>query len=132
MTTFAVGDELEPLVTAPISRLQIAYMGVAMRDPNLIHFEEDAARAAGLPGTVAHGTFAQSYLGCAVTRLVGIARLRSLEVQLLAPVMPHDVLTVGGTVTAMSDDEIVCTLQALRGDGTVVARGTAQISADGG
>jgi acyl dehydratase len=123
------GDRLPPLELEPLNRLQIAYMTVAMRDPNPVHVDDAFAREAGLPGAIAHGTFAVSYLGVAVSRHVGIDALRRLRVDLTGPVFPGDRLT-----TEVSIDDVEDTgtgwvaharLCATNQQGTVVARGQA-------
>jgi acyl dehydratase len=99
-------------------------MAVAMRDPNPVHVEDDLARRAGLPTAIAHGTFAVSYVGMAVSRAVGVRRLDELDVRLLAPVFPGDALRA--TATAIPDDRGAqrADVELHTGDGRLVARGT--------
>jgi acyl dehydratase len=115
-------------MTPVMDRMRIAYMTVAMRDPNLVHVEDAYAAKAGLPSVIAHGTFAVSYLGIAVSRLVGVDALRRLKVTLLAPVFPGDQLRLEATVTTVEPDDggtVTVTLSATNADGTRVARGEA-------
>lgn len=123
------GDQLEPVIAPPIDITRLAYMAVAMRDPNPVHLDDSFAQQIGLPGVIAHGTFAISYLGAAITRQVGVNHLRTLNVELMAPVFIGDVLTTGVTVDAIEPakgDEVVhATLQVANQAGTPVARGRA-------
>lgn len=125
---------LPTLTGPPLDRLKIAYMAVAMRDPNPVHVEDETARAAGLPGAIAHGTFAVSYVGMAVSRAVGVARLDELDVTLLAPVRPGDALTATTTVQDVGNGGRATAAVELRTGGDVlVARGTVRYStSDGG
>lgn len=123
------GDRLPELEVGPLSRIQVAYMTVAMRDPNPVHVDDDFARQAGLPGAIAHGTFAVSALGISVSRHVGVDALRRLQVNLTAPVFPGDRLTTEVVVQEIEDAEEGCVvhagLQARNQEGTTVARGRA-------
>jgi acyl dehydratase len=125
----APGDRLPDLEIGPISRIQVAYMTVAMRDPNPVHVDDDFARQAGLPGAIAHGTFAVSALGTAVSRHVGVDALRRLKVELTAPVFPGDRLTTEVTVDDVEDAEVGgvvhARLVARNQAGATVARGRA-------
>lgn len=125
----SAGDRLPDLEIGPVSRIQIAYMTVAMRDPNPVHVDDTFAREAGLPGAIAHGTFAVSYLGAAVSRHVGVDGLRRLRVDLTGPVFPGDRLTTEVTVDDVEDTEAGwvahARLRATNQQGTTVARGQA-------
>jgi acyl dehydratase len=117
-------DALTAGIASPaLDRMRLAYMTVAMRDPNPVHLEDEAARRSGLPSHIAHGTFAVAYLAATVSRLAGIDRLRELDVRLVAPVFGGDRLQTSGEVEAPDTVAVV----ASRQDGTVVARGTVRI-----
>lgn len=113
------------LVTPEVTRLRIAYMTVAMKDPNLVHMEDDYAKLSGLPQVIAHGTFAVSYVGAAVSRAVGVTNVKRLKVELTAPVFPRDVITVRFTEVedqnGLANGKLVAHNQA----GDLVARGLA-------
>lgn len=116
----------DPLLTTPeVTRLRIAYMTVAMKDPNLVHMEDDYAKLSGLPQVIAHGTFAVSYLGAAVSRAVGIDNVKRLKVELTAPVFPRDVITVRFTDVEEEARTSTGKLVAHNQAGDMVARGLA-------
>lgn len=127
--TYAIGDRLPALASAVVDRMRIAYMAVSMRDPNLVHVEDDYAKRCGLPGVIAHGTFVVSYLGLTVSRVVGVDALRRLRTELTAPVFPGDAVTTEATVTAVEPDGdgelVTVALRAVGADGTTVGRGEA-------
>jgi len=125
----SIGDELPSIRTPPMDRMRLAYMAVAMRDPNPVHLDDDFAQGIGLPGVIAHGTFAVSYVGAAISRHVGVDRIRTFNVELTAPVFIGDELTTQvttGMVHSMGDETILEGVLSVRNqDGTLVARGSA-------
>jgi acyl dehydratase len=121
-----MGNFADPLLTTPeVTRLRIAYMTVAMKDPNLVHMEDEYARLSGLPQVIAHGTFAVSYVGAAVSRAVGVANVSRLKVELTSPVFPGDVITIRITEVEEGGAESTGRLTAVNQAGTQVARGVA-------
>lgn len=122
---------IDPIQTPEISRMRLAYMAVAMRDPNPVHVDDAFAAQTGLPSVIAHGTFAVSYLGAVVSRHVGVAALRRLKVELTAPVFPGESLLASVEVhpeTVDHDGVAIAsgTLTATKPDGTLAARGLAE------
>ena len=111
-----------------MDRLRIAYMAVAMRDPNLVHVEDEYAKRSGLPGVIAHGTFVVSYLGAVLGRAEGVDAVRRFRVDVTAPVSPGDVLTTDAEVVevaASAEGQLVSVqLVAREAGGRVVARGS--------
>jgi acyl dehydratase len=109
--------------------MRIADLAVSMRDPNLVHVEDEYARRCGLPGVIAHGTFVVSQLGAAVSRAVGVAALRRLQVDLTAPVFPGDTVRAEAEVTEVAgsaEGELVTVrLTATKHDGSIAGRGSA-------
>ena len=133
MPQFREGDELPPVVSPPIRRLEIAYMTVAMRDPNPVHLDDEVGRAAGLPSAIAHGTFPLACLGNVITRHAGIAALQQLEVEILGPTFPGDRLecrgVVGDVESTAHNDVVTVDLTATNDSGALIARGRARFSA---
>ena len=125
--TLSPGDTIGPLTSPDIARMNIAYMAVAMRDPNPVHTEDEFAQQAGLPRVIAHGTFPLGYVGALLTQTFGFDRVRSWQAALVAPVFPHDCLRVTGTVREQQGDELRVDLQVVNRDDTVVARGSATV-----
>lgn len=75
-----------------VNRMRIAWMAVAISDPNPIHVEDDIARSAGFPSVIAHGTFAVGAVGAAVGRRFGAGRVRRVALRLTAPSFPGDLV----------------------------------------
>ena len=49
------GDAIPAITSPAISHLQLALYASAGADHNPIHVDEEAAKAGGLPGIIAHG-----------------------------------------------------------------------------
>ncbi|WP_410673124.1 MaoC/PaaZ C-terminal domain-containing protein [Amycolatopsis sp. cmx-4-68] len=63
--------------------------GPAAGDPMPIHLDDEVARAAGLPGIIAHGLCTMAFTSWAVlTSVAPAGRLRRLAVRFAAPVLP--------------------------------------------
>jgi acyl dehydratase len=108
---------------ARVDRMAIAWMAVALEDPNPIHVEDEVARAAGFPSVIAHGTFPIGAIGALLTRQRGAGAVRSLDVRLVAPTYPGETVTA---VAGPGDGELDVSAHA--GD-RVVARGRAEVAA---
>ena len=89
----------EPAFTAAVSRMSIAWMAVAITDPNPIHVEDEVARAAGFPSVIAHGTFPVGAIGAAVAAKHGAGSVRRLSVRLTAPTFPGDTIVAAASAT---------------------------------
>jgi acyl dehydratase len=130
-----VGDVLPELNSPTMDRMHLAYMTVAMRDPNLVHLEDEYAAQSGLPGVIAHGTFVVAYAGAAVSRAVGVEAIKHLKVDVTAPVFLGDVLRAHAEVVDLerSADGETATLRLLvtRQDGAQVGRGRAVVVQQG-
>ena len=97
------GEAVPPLVKDPITKVQLVKYAGASGDSNLIHTDLETARAAGLPGIIAHGMLSMGFLGQFLVGLVGPEGVRRLRVRFNAVVRPGDVLTCRGTVTSVRE-----------------------------
>jgi len=95
-----VGDAIPALTTPAISHLQLALYAGAGADHNPIHVDQEAAKAGGLPGIIAHGMLPLGFLGQLLTRWVPQRRVRSLSARFVAMAFPGDVITCSGKVAA--------------------------------
>jgi acyl dehydratase len=87
--------------------------------------EDDYAKLSGLPQVIAHGTFAVSYVGTALSRVVGVDNIKRLKVDLTAPVFPGDIISVDLINIEENGDTTTGTLTAVNQTGVQVARGSA-------
>ena len=93
--------ELEP-VTWQVTREQIRAYADASGDANPIHLDDEVARAAGLPGVIAHGMLGMAQLANFVVGWAGDhRRLRTLRCRFAGMIQPGDAITFTGQVTGV-------------------------------
>jgi acyl dehydratase len=99
--TVTRGDAL-PEVSHTIERLDLIRYAGASGDFNVIHWNDELARAAGLPGVIAHGMFSMALAARMVSAYAGDpAAIKRLKVRFSAMIRPGQTLTVHGQVAAM-------------------------------
>lgn len=104
-----VGTQL-PDRTVPITRADLVRYCGASGDFNVLHWNEQAAIAVGLPNVIAHGMFTMSQAGRLVTDWAGDpGAVESLTVRFSRPVIVANddqgaALAVSGTVEELLDD----------------------------
>ncbi|MFJ1762951.1 MaoC/PaaZ C-terminal domain-containing protein [Amycolatopsis sp. NPDC088138] len=100
--------------------------GPAAGDPMPIHLDEDVARAAGLPGIIAHGLCTMAFTSWALLTEIGessVDRLRRLAVRFASPVLPGQDLST----SIWSAGPGVYAFETTVGDKVVVKDGLAEI-----
>jgi acyl dehydratase len=121
-----VGDVLPPL-SAPITRLDLVRYAGASRDFNIIHWNERAATAVGLPNVIAHGMLTMALAGRVVTDWLGDpGAVVEYAVRFTRPVIVADpegaVLEVTAKVVSKADGLIGVDISAKADGQTVLAR----------
>jgi len=97
----AAGDDIGEL-REPIDRLDLIRYAGASGDFNVIHWNDEAATAVGLPGVIAHGMYSMGVAARLVTGWAGDpAALRRLRVRFSAMIRPGQTLRVGGEVAEL-------------------------------
>ena len=105
-----VGDEL-PTLERVVTREDVKEYADASGDQNPLHLNDDAAKAAGFPGVIAHGMYTMSYLATSIVRWAGdVSALTRLRVQFRAPVFAGETIVAGGTVIDVQADRRTATL----------------------
>ncbi len=131
----AIGDEIPSFTAPPITRLQLALFAGAAADHNPIHVDDDAARAGGLPGVIAHGMLTMALLGRLVTRWAPQDRLRSFSARFVAMAFPGDVITCTGKVVGRTlvdgEERAELDLAAHNQNGASVLVGKASVAIPG-
>jgi acyl dehydratase len=95
-----IGDEIPRLVVGPVTIQDLVEWCGAEEDYLNIHYDEAAAKAAGLPGCIIQGTFKCGMLGRMVTDWFGESgTLRRISVSYRGMDFPGDTLTCRGKVT---------------------------------
>jgi acyl dehydratase len=101
------GEQIPPL-EKHVTQAQIDAYADASGDHNPIHVNPEAARAVGLPGTIAHGMLSMGFLGQLLTNWITTQPsggwTRRLRVRFQGMVFPEDTLTCRGAFTAHEDN----------------------------
>ncbi len=94
-----------PPLEKKVEKVNLVMYAGASGDFNPIHWDDEFARAVGLPGVIAHGMYTMAQAARALTRFAGgVGRLRSMKVRFSAMVRPGDTLTVKGRVAEVLPD----------------------------
>ncbi len=124
------GEALPELVKAPVSRTQLVQYAGASGDYNPIHFDDEAARASGLAGVIAHGMLSMAFLGQLVENAFGAGACKRLEVRFQGMVRLGEVITCRGVITEVARaggrPYAVCEVEAVNSGGRAVTSGTAE------
>jgi len=132
------GSEIPPFVVDEVSADHIRLVALLLRDPNPIHFDGDAVRAAGLgEREVNQGGTTLAYIYDMLIAWTGSREsIRRVGCQFRANVFAGDKIHAGGLVTAMRQVsggwEADCEVWADRADGVRAIRGTATVLLPGG
>jgi acyl dehydratase len=105
------GSVLPDLRKPPITKLQLVKYAGASGDYNLIHTDDETARAVGLEGVIAHGMLSMAFLGEYLCWLAGPESVRRLSVRFNEMVRPGDTLTCRGRVKDRQSGGAVVRLQ---------------------
>lgn len=115
-----------PPYAGAVERVDIAWMSVAIEDPNPIHLDEAVAKQAGFSTPIAHGTFPIGMIGAMLERWAGAGSVRALDVRLTAPTLPGDRVEATGKVAGVSDGVATVEVEARAGD-RILAKGSASV-----
>lgn len=105
-----VGEDV-PVLERVVTREAVKAYADASGDQNPLHQDDEAARAAGFPGIVAHGMFTLGHLvSCLVAWSGDATTLARVRAQFRAPVFMGETIIAGGTVTALDAERRTATL----------------------
>ena len=126
------GTELPTLEKNPTTQQLVKYAG-ASGDYYQIHYDQEYARANGLPNVILHGALKNAFLGQLVTDWIGDqGRLLKLSIQYRGMDIPGAPVYCNGVVTQMSagDDEniVECDIWLENADGEKTTLGSAIVS----
>lgn len=124
------GDEL-PARTLHVTRADLVRYAEVSGDHNPVHLDDDAARALGLPGVVAHGMLTAALaIGAVAEWAGGSERVLETDLRFAAPVqVPAEgsaALELSGRVRSVEDGRAVVAL-TVTSEGTKVF-GKAQVT----
>jgi acyl dehydratase len=112
----------------PLTLTDLVRYAGASGDFNRLHHDDAYARAAGLPGVMAHGMLSAGLLGSFVTRWFGPGSVRRFKVRFREKVFPGDTLSAEGRVVGEIAGGYVLELALRRDDGVAVVTGTAEVA----
>lgn len=133
MSPVEVGAELPRRTVSGVSADHIAIMALVLQDPNPIHWDLDAVRAAGLGDReVNQGGATMAYVTGMLADWAGSrSAVRRITCRFTANVFAGDDVVTGGTVTALEAVEggrlVTCDVWADRADGVRAVTGTAEV-----
>ena len=130
--TVEAGAALGEIVLPPVDRLMLARMSVAIENPDPIHLDDGAAREAGLPSVIGHGTSVAGLLYEPVRRWGGIDRVLAGKTSQSRPFGPGAILTATGSVVGLRTEDgreyAVCETLLADGAGATVGQGTFEVA----
>jgi acyl dehydratase len=121
------GDTLFDLEIPGSSLDRIAQFSHATEDPNPIHVDPDFAKACGFPQVIQQGPMTTAHFARLLAEHVGAQKLAWIDVSFVAPVFPLEALRMQARVSDVSGHLVQIELTATKADGTVTARGRAQV-----
>ena len=128
MKTFAMGDTLFEQRLAPSGRHRVALFSEATQEPNSIHVDDAFAAKAGFGNVLQQGPMTTAQFARLLTDVAGKSTVKTLDVTFTAPVYPEDELILKAEIIE-AGPVIRCALTASKADGTLTAKGIAELSA---
>ena len=122
------GEELPPLEKGVVTLAQVHAYEEAVQVSSPIHVDDEAARAAGLDGVIAHGPMIMGFLAQHLVGIAGPEALRRLAVRFTATVPCGDELTCRAVVREVADGRARLDVWAENQRGERVASGEAEIA----
>jgi acyl dehydratase len=122
------GDAL-PEVAETIERMDLVRYAGASGDLNPIHWNEEVARAVGLPGVIAHGMYSMGIAARMVAGWAGDpAAVKRLRVRFSAMIEPGQTLTAKGEVAEVDGARVLVRFHAENEKGEkVLSKGEAEL-----
>jgi acyl dehydratase len=128
----AVGDDLPPHTSAPISRHTLALYCGASGDHNPIHVDIDFARENGMADVFAHGMLSMAFMGQLLTRWLPQSSLREWGVRFIAITPVQAAVTCTGKIVRIyeeqSEQRVLLDINAHTDGGLHTLSGTAVVA----
>ena len=127
MSTFAVGEAVDPLVVEPTAISVFRFSAVTW-NPHRIHYDEAYAATEGYPGVLVQGHLHGAWLLTAVKRWLGDrGRVERFSWQNRHFAVPGDALVITGDVVSVERDLVHVDLVETNQNGVVCAPAKALI-----
>lgn len=109
------------------TRENIALFSRATEDPNPIHVDDGFAKDCGFPQVLQQGPMTTANFARLLAQRFGAQAVKVLDVSFVAPVFPLEAMRLTATVKEESKGRITLDLLAAKADGSVTARGMAEV-----
>lgn len=123
MVELQVGDSLEEMQLASVSRLDLIKYAGASGDYNPIHTIDEEAKKAGLPGIIAHGMWTMGNLAKLFTPYYEEGFVQDYFVRFKSMVFLNDVITLKATVKEKEEKRLRFDVSAVNQKGNEVVKG---------
>ncbi len=123
-----LGEVLFQVRVPGASRETIALFSQATQDPNPIHIDDAFALRCGFAQVIQQGPMTTAHFARLLAEHCGADQVRSLDLSFIAPVFPLEDLELRATVERVTDAEVALALVAQKADGTLTAKGQAQVA----
>lgn len=123
-----VGEALDEIEMAPVTRLDLIKYAGASGDFNPIHTIDAEAERAGLPGIIAHGMWTMGNLAKLFTPHLTEGFLQDYSIRFKGMVFIGDVITLKAVVADRQEGQVKFTVQAVNQQGKDVLKGDAFFS----
>ena len=118
-----VGDQLEPIQLAPVSRLDLIKYAGASGDFNPIHTIDEEASKAGLAGIIAHGMWTMGNLAKLFTQYYEEGFVQEYSIRFRGMVFLNDVITLKAALKEGDDEKLVFEVEAVNQEEKAVLKG---------
>lgn len=128
MSALEPGTEL-PTQRYPVRRVDLVRYAGASGDFNPIHWNDEVARAVGLPGVIAHGMYSMGVAARMVTAWAGDpGAIKRLKVRFSTMIEPGQTLTAKGEVAEVDGGRVLVRFHAEDSKGEkVLSKGEAEL-----
>ena len=124
MTEMQVGESLQPVELAPVTRIDLIKYAGASGDFNPIHTIDEEATNAGLPGIIAHGMWTMGNLAKLFTSYLEEGFIEDYAIRFRNMVFIDDVLTLQAVLQKEEADQKEFKVVAVNQNGQEVVNGT--------
>lgn len=140
-TRYQTGSEIPDVPAPPVTHETLRAYALASGDGNTIHLDDSAARAAGLPGVIAHGMLVAAWVSDRAAQTAqeindeAVAAgktnyvIASFSTRFKAMTFPGEAIQVGGRVKSLNDQECVLEISARSLGGEVKCAGVFRLRA---
>lgn len=113
--------------TEPVGAAQLALYAAASGDHNLLHLDEDSARASGFERPVVHGMLTMACVARLLTSAFGVGSLQALETRFTGVALRGQRLQIEGQLSAVDGELATYTVEARNEAGQPLAAGSATV-----